>query len=418
MTQQHNLLPHISLLWKVLFMFVALQLPGYRTQACTSIIVTGKHTADGRPLMWKHRDTSQPTNHMVYLQGERFNFIGLMNSNRDGDIWVGTNTAGFSIMNTASFNLKDDDVKDMDKEGLLMRRALEVCATTADFEHFLDTLRRPMRVEANFGVIDAQGGAAYYETNNHRYFKRDANDPRLAPEGYLLCTNFSFNGKEDKGLGYIRYASAAEIVKPWKAADFTPERLFWEGSNSFYNAQTGINLYHSTQNAAIAPNGWVLENDFIARRESTAAMVIQGVKKGENPEMVTLWTELGYPPLAFAVPLWVKMADRLPALVTYRDDMKTAPLCRWSTDLKNTVYPIRRGSGARYLNWGKMWNTEGNGYLQRLRPAWQKVYNRFASELPKWRKHGLDLQEVEALYVPTATEIEAYYREVLPSFKP
>lgn len=40
-----------------------------------------------------------------------------------------------------------------------MRKALRVCKTVQDFEHFLDTLPRPMRVEANFGVIDAYGGA-------------------------------------------------------------------------------------------------------------------------------------------------------------------------------------------------------------------------------------------------------------------
>ena len=85
-----------------------------------------------------------------------------------------------------------------------MRKALRVCKTVQDFEHFLDTLPRPMHVEANFGVIDAYGGAAYYETNNERYYKKDANDPNLAPEGYLIYTNFSFVGRTDEGKGYVR----------------------------------------------------------------------------------------------------------------------------------------------------------------------------------------------------------------------
>ena len=49
-------------------------------------------------------------------------------------------------------------------------------------------------MEANFGVIDAYGGAAYYETNNERYYKKDANDPNLAPEGYLISYEFLFRG--------------------------------------------------------------------------------------------------------------------------------------------------------------------------------------------------------------------------------
>lgn len=65
-------------------------------------------------------------------------------------MWTGSNETGFSIMNTASYNLKDDDIKEMDQEGNLMRKALRVCKTVQDFEHFLDTLPRPMQVEANF----------------------------------------------------------------------------------------------------------------------------------------------------------------------------------------------------------------------------------------------------------------------------
>ena len=55
--------------------------------------------------------------------------------------------------------------------------------------------------EANFGVIDAQGGAAYYETTNFSFTKIDANDPVVAPFGYLIRTNYSFTGTADDGYG-------------------------------------------------------------------------------------------------------------------------------------------------------------------------------------------------------------------------
>ena len=97
-------------------------------EACTSIIISSKATPDGRPLMWKHRDTGTPYNCIGYFDGGRYAYIGLVNSDdADGAIWTGTNEAGFSIMNTASFNLKDDDVKEMDREGYFMRDALKVC---------------------------------------------------------------------------------------------------------------------------------------------------------------------------------------------------------------------------------------------------------------------------------------------------
>ena len=133
------------------------------TRACTSAIITGKATADGRPLIWKHRDTGTEQNRMVFSDAGRFSYIGLVNSHdaEGKEVWAGTNNQGFSILNTASYNIqdKDDTTRVMDYEGIVMRMALERCATLTDFEHFLDTLSRPLRVEANFAAIDALGGA-------------------------------------------------------------------------------------------------------------------------------------------------------------------------------------------------------------------------------------------------------------------
>ena len=149
---------------------ILLALAAVPALACTSVIVSGKVRADGRPVMMKHRDTKHLTNDIQWFQGEKYAFIGLVNTDEpfDKQVWAGTNSAGFSIMNTATYDLKEDDVpaEKMDREGYLMYRALEICATVADFEHFIDTLSKPMGVEANFGVIDAQGGAVYYEMDN------------------------------------------------------------------------------------------------------------------------------------------------------------------------------------------------------------------------------------------------------------
>ena len=38
--------------------------------ACTSAIITGKATPDGRPLMWKHRDTGELNNKVKHLNCE------------------------------------------------------------------------------------------------------------------------------------------------------------------------------------------------------------------------------------------------------------------------------------------------------------------------------------------------------------
>ncbi|MDE5998278.1 MAG: hypothetical protein K2G77_08740, partial [Muribaculaceae bacterium] len=131
--------------------------------ACTSAIIGAELNPYGRPLLWKHRDTSSIDNKVEYVAPgpEGFGYTGLFNASdrKLKECWTGFNSEGFAIMNTASYNLKDDKVpeKDMDKEGLVMTKALRTCVTVDDFARLLDTLPRPMGVEANFGVIDATG---------------------------------------------------------------------------------------------------------------------------------------------------------------------------------------------------------------------------------------------------------------------
>jgi len=195
----------------LLFLWGVLSVPAL---ACTSVIVSGKVREDGKPVMMKNRDTSSKTNDIHWFQGEKYSFIGLVNTDGplEPEVWAGTNSAGFCIMNTATYDLKDDDIpaEEMDREGYLMYRALEVCATVEDFDHFLDTLSKPMYVEANFGVIDARGGAVYYEVDNWRVRARyDVNEE---PEGYRVVTNFTWQGREADRRGVDRYEKASTLL--------------------------------------------------------------------------------------------------------------------------------------------------------------------------------------------------------------
>ncbi|MEG1749297.1 MAG: hypothetical protein RRZ65_08255 [Tannerellaceae bacterium] len=398
----------------LLLLAICLGLSVQDQKACTSIIITGKATPDGRPLMWKHRDTEAPYNHIVYQTGSGYSYLGLVNSDDlSGAVWNGTNETGFSIMNTASFNLKDDDVKEMDQEGLLMRNALKVCKTVEDFEHYLDTLPRPLRTEANYGVIDAYGGAAYFETNNRKYYKKDANDPALAPDGYLIYTNFSQEGRKDEGLGYIRYETAKILFKAMSREGFTPQKIFKQASRSFYNSLMDIDLTSSEQ----SPNnrtGWFVEQDFIPRSESTASIVIQGVKPGMNPELTTMWTALGYPPTAIALPLWVKLAKEQPSLVLCKEGEKSAPLCLYASQLKEKVYSIHRGNGQRYLHWQLLWNKESTGYMQQLQPVEDSIFKLFYAPKAAWeKKNALPEDEIKQLYVESEQLIKAAYRAAM-----
>jgi len=366
--------------------------------ACTSAIITGKITPDGRPLLWKNRDTGEDNNRIQFFKGEKYNFIALVNSpDSTGIVWMGTNSSGFSIMNTASYNLKDDNVKDMDKEGEIMYEALSVCKNLADFENFLSTHKKPLGVEANFGVIDAEGGAAYYETNNSRFVKVDANDTKIAPEGYLVYTNFSYTGRFNEGMGYIRFKTATEILaKQSPFMNITPHWIFNNLSRSFYHSLQGFDLLKPDQSPERF-NGWVVDQDFIPRKSSTASIVIQGVKPDENPEMTIMWTVLGYPPAGVAIPLWVKAGENQPSVVLLSKESQNALACDNALVLKYKTFSLKRGNGGKYMNFNLISNSKGKGYMQELEPAEELVYNLYKKPVEKWRKEGIDLKELKAL---------------------
>jgi hypothetical protein len=384
-------------------------------EACTSAIVTGKVTPDGRPLLWKHRDTGQEQNRMAWFTGSKYSFLALEDSpGKDPEVWTGSNEVGFSIMNTASYNIKDDDIKEMDQEGALMFMALGLCKNLADFERFLDTLSRPLRVEANFGVIDAEGGAAYYEVNNHSYKKLDVNDPMIAPLGYLVVTNYSYTGRFNEGMGYIRQQTALELfARMAPAKGITPFWIVQEASRSFYHSLLGIDLRKSEHNPN-ASGGWFIDQDFIPRKSSSASIVVQGVMPGEDPAMTIMWTVLGYPPGSVMLPLWPAAGKDQPALLLQAADSENAPLCMWAVALKQKTFSIERGNGSRYFHWALMHNEEGSGYMQQLMSLETEIYRSFLPKIAVWREKGLDGKDLQRSYLEISEKMNQLYNRLLP----
>lgn len=370
--------------------------------ACTSAIITGKITPDGRPLLWKHRDTGEENNRIEYFKGEKYNFLALVNSPGNlKDAWTGTNNAGFSIMNTASYNLKNDNVdpKLMDKEGELMFKALSVCKNLADFEKFLDKYKRPIGVEANFGVIDAEGGAAYYEVNNSGWTKIDVNDPKIAPQGFLVYTNFSYTGRYDEGMGYIRYTTACQIMNNYagQAGKFTPEWIFKNLSRSFYNSLLDIDLVKDND-LLKRGSGWFVEQDFIPRKSSTASIVIQGVKKGENPANIVMWSLIGYPPAGVAVPMFVAAGENQPAFMLKSGESENASMCDWSLKQKHAAFPVTRGNGAKYFNFNLLYNDRGTGYMQLANQFESEIFKMAVPVIEEFRATGFDAGKLKGVY--------------------
>lgn len=336
---------------------------GTEAVACTSAIIPGWASPDGRPLLWKHRDTDSIENGIRHFKGEKYSFVGLVNSSSDGgEVWIGSNTAGFAIMNTASYCLKDDEVpeSEMDREGRVMYRALEICASLEEFEHFLDTLSRPSGVEANFGCIDAFGGAAYYETDNYGYFKRDVS---AMDEGYCVVTNFSVSGNMDRWKGVERYITADAIFKRMKAGERTfkamaPHIIMDSLSRSYSHALLGIDLGQCPEEFLSLSSGIAVDQDFIPRRITSASVVVQGGRAGESPCCSVIWAALGYPACAVMIPVPVSAEDHVPECMKGRQNM----VCGLSIFLKDR-YIFRFGKISnmeRYMDLGCVFAGHGN----------------------------------------------------------
>ncbi len=311
--------------------------------ACTSMIVSGRASASGRPLLWKHRDSSGDMNFVEHTAAtdSTHAFSALYNGGDSLllDAWAGVNDAGFAVMNTASYNLAPDTARLCDREGAVMSLALGRCATVADFEQLLRTLPRPMGVQANFGVIDAAGGAAYFETSDHGFTRYDVAD---SPDGVLIRTNYSCSGTPDAGMGYIRYDNACALAADAIAAGAVTPELLTEGlSRSFYHSLLGIDA------AADTTLRWVVDQDFIPRHSSVASVVVEGCAPGQDPDEAVMWTVVGYPPCGHVVPATAAaVPDELrPVLPGY-----TSPAASDNRALMQQAFPISRGSGSHYID--------------------------------------------------------------------
>ena len=298
---------------------------------CTSVIISGRITSDGKPIMMKHRDTGQVNNRIERFTGDKYDFVALVNSDwntnplskygKSGEAWTGVNSAGFSIMNTATYDLKDDDVpeEEMDREGVVMFKALGTCETLKDFEDLLDNLPKPLGVEANFGVIDAHGGAAYYEVNNSRWVKFDVNE---ISSGYRVVTNFTESGRPEDRKGVDRYEKASLIMKNIGT---------YVNTSSISGRVTKRDISHKDLINKISRSGSPVLRDI-----TSASIVIEGVKNGEDPSHTVMWTALGWPATTVYVPILVLNEDHIPFYLKSSSSSQNATLCDNSIRMKGS----------------------------------------------------------------------------------
>lgn len=320
----------------------ALLSPTAEAHACTSLIASGSATLSGRPLLWKHRDTGASDNFLYRVENPgEIGYVGLFNGGDSLDLseaWMGMNDAGFAIMNTVAYNLPENDPDWADREGIVMARALASCRTVDDFEALLEALPKPLGVRTNFGCIDAEGHGAYFETDDYRWTRYDVDD---APGGVLIRTNYSMSGAPDEGMGYIRYSNVEYLLKEAiPAHTLTPASLTEGVSRSFYNTMIGNDMIATGDD-------YIVDQDYVPRRSSTASIVVEGVLRGQNPAGLRMWTILGYPPVS---PVYLARLNDIPTeLLPISETNCHAPANVSALEAFRAVFPVRRGNGPQYI---------------------------------------------------------------------
>lgn len=332
---------------------------GPDSDECTTLVAAGGATTSGAPLLWKNRDTDTLSNKVVLVRDQPYSFLALVNADDEAgrSAWAGLNAVGFAIANSASYNLPQRAGEQQDLEGRIMADALRTCRTLADFEQFLTRYQgRGFGSRANFLTIDADGGAAIFETHNHGYKRLDAAE---FPQQRIPNTNFSRSGTEDTGAGYLRFDRETALLEGVPAGRLDVATVFQVLARDMGHP---LLLHPPRADWVKLPSGtpyWVHTNYTIDRPSTAAAVVIQGVRPGEDPARATMWVALGEPVTTIAVPLWVAAGTPPEAMWKGQDAPMTAEAMR----LKDLLRPLKAKERREYADLTRLDNADGTGWL-------------------------------------------------------
>ncbi len=365
---------------------------------CTAAVISKSLTKEKEyPLLLKHRDLSSTNLHhkgnmLIYQSSKKFGKDGILSvvdcQSRNGrQSLCGTNSSGFAIINTATYNLGQRNFNIQIPPSDVMYKALGTCETQSDFDNLLYSFKGRLS-PANYGIIDSLGNTVYYEVGTSKIEKLDVG---ISADKYVAFTNFSRCGNEGHP-GLERYDSAnGQIKKSLEDNKYiSPELLFDNVSRSFKSAFFGLDLRKDGN-----PLGeYFIDDVFIPSRRTSFSVIFQGK---------TIWAALGYPPTSFVVP--IVFAQSLPGFMCMSPDCNASLMSEMSLELKKRVFDINTGEGNRYFNFSRLYNREGTGISQRIAAVEKWMYENFSPEL---RESALS-----AFYEEYFRKINGVYTDIL-----
>ena len=397
--------------------------------ACTAVIASGKVTTDGRPFIFKNRDAADGIdNSLITLKGTKYQYVGVVNystSSSPTSIWYGHNEAGFAILNTLSYYFNSATSKANTSAGALMKKALGQCATVAEFEALLQQTQQQtssLTLSTNFAVMDTLGNVAFFETSNRSYTKFDVNDPAVAPDGYLVRTNFSFTSPyydTTNHVGEQRYKAACKYMEDtFGGGKIDAVRMAHEMPRYLYHGDTQVNLWNEMP-AYADDMRHIYFSNFIPRFTSASASLMQGILPGEDPTHTVSWIAIGWPCGSFTVPIVITPSLTLPEVVKRQPSTYKSEMCSKAVTLKNSVFAIYHDGeqATDSIILAKLINGEQTGVLQKMTAADNVVWQQGADMMQQLRAGTLTQTDVANFYAWVDTYWRQTYNEVVTSVK-
>ena len=363
-----------------------------KVEGCTIGVACGKATADGRPLLWGNDDeVGRDNDEVVYLRDGRFKYLGVVVANSEY-FRAGVNEFGFCMVSSLAFNLKGKSENYFD----IMRLALQQCITAEDFENLLKQTNVSGRMTAdNFGVIDAFGGAAIFETGNFSYTRFDATDPKVAPQGYIVRANFALTGRTGEDVGRARYDRANQLCRQAVENNRLDYRYVLRKVCRDFSGAEKVSYSWPEMDVTEKSDLEVLDTEnLISNHLTNSVALFHGVGPDENPSFTTFWAILGQPILSVAVPCWVIAESTAPEL----DGEKSSPLCTTANDLYMANYVVN-DKRKFLLNPEMLPSISAITY-----PAEDRIFDQTDSAMTQWRQDYPTAQQVASFHRSMASE--------------
>ena len=368
--------------------------------ACTTAVISGRATCDGRPILWKNRDTSQRHNEMVLLTGGKYRVLAVVNAAQRSSVWMGVNSAGLCIENSLSTDLRTDEEAHGPGNGRIMKEALQTCASVDDVYKLLERTNESGRTtNGNFGVIDALGGAALFEVGPNSFSMFDANDPDHAPHGIIVRTNFATTARhlpanpplEDLPEIYSskRFLQACRRLHP-RVDDGIDAKFVIRNLTRDLSDDQGRPVPGSINAPERSLPAFIPTDATISRTTTVSAAVFQGVLPGEDPRLTTMWAILGDPKFSIAVPCWASMDT----LADPMYDDKGAEIGEIALTLRGWSLN-EAGNGINTSGLPGIWND--------LWPVEDRIFSMTERAMEGWRASGYTTSELTDHHYHAAT---------------